>query len=191
MTPVRPRMRSGPPVPRRPLALALLLLAALAVPAACGAGRAAAPAPDSPCVRESPRPPAEAGRVRVRRVVDGDTFVTARGERVRLLGVNTPESVDPRRPVQRYGKEAAAFSRRLLGGRSVLLAPGRTPRDRYGRTLAWVWLEDGRFVNAELVRLGYAQVYTFPDNPDHARLLVLCQREAREAGRGLWGGRTP
>lgn len=151
-------------------------------------GRAGAlpPLPDTPCVRGYPPPP-EAAPVRVQRVVDGDTFV-AGGERVRLLGINTPESVDPRRPVERYGKEAAAFTRRLLTGRSVLLRPGTQPRDRYGRLLAWVWLAgDGRFVNGELVRLGYAQVYTFPDNPEHADLLLICEREARAAGRGLWG----
>lgn len=122
----------------------------------------------------------------MQRVVDGDTFVTRDGTRVRILGVNAPESVDPRRPVQRLGKEAGAFARRLLQGRTVLVQPGRNPRDRYGRTLAWVWLEDGRFVNAELVRLGYAQVHTFTDNPDHAGLLLRCQQEAREANRGLW-----
>lgn len=187
---MRLRPRFGRRPPRRLAALFCLLAGALMVPAACGAARPDPPPADSPCVRQSPPPPAGAERVGVKRVVDGDTFLAADGRRVRLIGVNTPESVDPRRPVQRYGKEAAAFSRRLLAGRSVLLEPGRTPRDRYGRTLAWVWLEDGRFVNAELVRLGYAQVYTFPDNPDHARLLVLCQREAREVGRGLWGGKT-
>jgi len=172
---------------RTVLALAAAALAAGGLLAgALGGPDPGLPLPDTPCVRESPPPPADARRARVTRVVDGDTFV-ADGTKVRLLGINTPESVDPRRPVQYYGKEAAAFARRLLQGRTVLILPGTTPRDRYGRLLAWVWLEDGRFVNAELVRLGYAQVYTFPDNPEHADLLLRCQREAREAGRGLWG----
>ena len=61
------------------------------------------------------------------------------------------------------------------------------PSPRYCRLLAWVWLEDGRFVGGELVRLGYAQVYTFSDNPDHADYLLACEREVREARRGLWG----
>lgn len=105
---------------------------------------------------------------------------------MRILGINTPESVDPRRPAQAYGEEAAAYTRRLLEGQDVLLVPGKTPRDRYGRLLAWVWLLDGTFVNALLVRDGYAQVYTFGDNPDHAGLLLVCQREAQAANRGLW-----
>lgn len=146
-----------------------------------------APDPASPCWRNAPKPPATAARVKVSRVVDGDTFVAAGRTRVRLLGINTPESVDPRRPVEHYGKEAAAFARRLLEGRWVLLQPGANPRDSYGRTLAWVWREDGSFVNGELVRLGYAQVYTHADNPDFAPYLVECEREARAARRGLWG----
>lgn len=177
--------RAQPPLGTAGRAAAAALAVAL-LAGACGRQAPLDPLPDTPCVRQSPAPPPQAQRARVRRVVDGDTFVVGR-TRVRLLGINAPESVDPRRPVQYYGKEAAAFARRLLQGRTVLLQPGRNPRDRHGRLLAWVWLEDGRFVNAELVRLGYAQVYTFPDNPDHARLLLLCQREARAAGRGLWG----
>ena len=110
----------------------------------------------------------------------------AGGEKVRLIGMNTPESVDPRRPVQAFGKEASAYTKQLLEGKQVLLSEGRTPKDKYGRTLGWFWLTDGRFVNALLVQQGYAQVYTFSDNPDNAPLLVECQREAREANRGLW-----
>lgn len=159
-----------------------VLLAACARPA-----DPVAPDPRSPCWRDAPKPPAAAVETRVKRVVDGDTFVAADGSRVRLLGIDTPESVDPRRPVEYFGKEAAAFAERLLQGKTVLLQPGRNPRDVHGRTLAWVWREDGLFVNGELVRMGYAQVYTHADNPDFASYLVQCQREARAAGRGLWG----
>lgn len=143
--------------------------------------------PDSPLLQEAPKAPATAVKAKVKRVVDGDTFVVEDGTRVRLLGINAPESVDPRRTVQKFGKEASAFAKRLLEGKTVLLQPGRNPTDKYGRLLAWVWLTDGRFVNGELVRLGYAQVSTYSDNPDHADYLVLAQREAREANRGLWG----
>jgi micrococcal nuclease len=144
-------------------------------------------APDSVLLREAPKAPASTAKVKVKRVVDGDTFVIAGGARVRLLGINAPETVDPRRPVERFGKEASAFAQKLLEGKTVLLEPGRNPKDKYGRLLAWVWLTDGRFVNGELVRLGYAQVSTYRDNPDHAEYLVRAQREAREANRGLWG----
>ncbi|MBP2020052.1 micrococcal nuclease [Symbiobacterium terraclitae] len=138
------------------------------------------------CLAEAPLPPDDATKVRVTRAIDGDTLEFFDGTRVRLIGINTPESVDPRRPVQAYGKEASAYTKALTANQEVLYVPGQTPRDRYGRLLAWVWLTDGTFLNALLVRDGYAQVYTFADNPDHADLLLACQQEAREAGRGLW-----
>ncbi|WP_264843792.1 thermonuclease family protein [Caldinitratiruptor microaerophilus] len=139
------------------------------------------------CRAAAPPAPEESQPVTVRRVVDGDTFVTAGGQIVRLLGVNAPESVDPRRPPEHYGRQAATALRRYLEGRQVLVAPGRSPRDAYGRTLAWVWAAGGDFVNAEVIRRGLARVASFPDNPDYRDLLVLCEWEARRAGRGLWG----
>lgn len=139
------------------------------------------------CLADAPQPGEGARRVTVRRAVDGDTLQLTDGTRVRLIGINTPESVDPRRPVEFMGKEAAAYTASLLTGEEIILEPGRQPVDQYGRTLAWVWLPDGRFVNALLVLEGYAQVTTYADNPDHADLLLRCQREAQAAGRGLWG----
>lgn len=138
------------------------------------------------CLAHAPSPPDDAQKALVTRAVDGDTLEFADGTRVRLIGINTPESVDPRRPVEAYGKEAAAYTQELTAGQEVLYVPGQTPQDRYGRLLAWVWLPNGEFLNAKLVYDGYAQVYTFADNPDHADLLLECQREAREANRGLW-----
>lgn len=149
-------------------------------------GEPSAPAPEG-CLAKAPKPPSSVAKAVVVRAVDGDTLEFSDGERVRLIGINTPESVDPRRSVEAYGKEAAAYTQQLTAGQEVFYVPGRTPRDRYGRLLAWVWLPDGTFLNALLVRDGYAQVYTFSDNPDHADLLLECQREAREASRGLWG----
>lgn len=122
----------------------------------------------------------------VKRVVDGDTFVLEDHRKVRLIGINTPESVDPRRPVEYYGKEANKYTQKLLEGQKVWLQWGRTPKDKYDRWLAWVWLSDGTFVNGHLVAEGYAQVYTFKDNPDHAEYLLGLQKTARQEGRGLW-----
>jgi len=119
------------------------------------------------------------------RVIDGDTVELEGGERVRLIGVDTPETVDPRRPVERYGKEAASFTRDSVEGKSVRLEFGPESTDRYGRTLAYVYLADGTLLNAEIIRQGYGFAYTrFP----HPRLeaFVGLEREAREAGRGLW-----
>src|SRR5687767_4907398 len=93
------------------------------------------------------------------RVVDGDTLLLDRKERVRLIGVDTPESVDPRRPVQQFGKEAADFTRRIVQGKRVRLEFDRDREDRYGRTLAYVFLEDGTLLNAEIVRHGYGFAY--------------------------------
>jgi micrococcal nuclease len=127
---------------------------------------------------------------RVVRVVDGDTIVVARGggeERVRYIGVDTPETVKPRTPVQCFGKKASAFNHRLLDGRSVRLVADAEQRDRYGRLLAYVYrADDGLFVNAELVRRGYATTLTIAPNVRHAERFRALAAEARRAGRGLW-----
>ncbi len=119
------------------------------------------------------------------RVVDGDTLLLEGDERIRLIGVDTPESVDPRRPVEAFGKEAAAFTRRLAEGRRVRLEFDQERSDRYGRTLAYVYLEDGTFLNAEIIRQGYGHAYTrFPFR--YSEEFRSYEREAREQRRGLW-----
>ena len=126
------------------------------------------------------------------RVVDGDTILVrgpgGRTEDVRLIGIDTPETVDPRRPVGCFGPEASAYAKHLLSGRRVLLRYDRELHDRYGRFLAYVWLSGSRqlFVNAELVRRGYARSYPFPPNTAHAGLFAALERRAALAGRGLW-----
>jgi micrococcal nuclease len=133
-------------------------------------------------------------RVRVLRAVDGDTLeiaIDGRKDKVRLIGVDTPESVHPRRPVEFYGKEAAAFTRRLVAGRVVLLegdADG-LDRDRYGRLLRYVYLEDGTLVNAEIIKQGYGHAYVkFPFT--RMEEFRVYERQARERGLGLWSGRA-
>jgi micrococcal nuclease len=121
----------------------------------------------------------------VLRVVDGDTLILDGQERVRLIGVDTPESVDPRRPVEAFGKEAAAFTRRMAEGKRVRLAYDQQRTDRYGRTLAYVYLEDGTFLNAEIIRQGYGHAYTRFPFP-YAEEFLQYEREARAARRGLW-----
>ena len=127
---------------------------------------------------------------RVVRVVDGDTIhvrVDGRRESVRYIGVDTPESVKPGAPVECFAKRASAFNRRLIGGERVRLVLDAEPRDRYGRLLAYVYrVRDGRFVNATLVRRGYAQPLTIPPNVAHAEELRRLGSAARRAGRGLW-----
>ncbi len=131
--------------------------------------------------------------VRVVAVVDGDTLDVAwagRRERVRLLGVDTPETVDPDRPVGCYGPEAAAFTQQRLQGRTVRLRFDRERRDRFGRLLAYVDV-DGRRFNEELLAGGYARLLVIPPNGKHARAMLDQELGARSAGRGLWGACSP
>ncbi|MGH7301203.1 MAG: thermonuclease family protein [Candidatus Rokuibacteriota bacterium] len=126
----------------------------------------------------------------VERVVDGDTIqvrVNGRVETVRYIGVNTPELRHPVRGAEPGGRQAWAVNGELVAGKRVRLEMDAQPRDRHGRLLAYVWVE-GIMVNAELVRRGYAQVMTVPPNIRYQRLFLTLQREAREAGRGLWRG---
>lgn len=127
------------------------------------------------------------------RVVDGDTIVVDRGhgqERLRYIGIDTPETVDPRQPIEWMGQEASEANRALVEGRSVMLERDVTERDRYDRLLRYVWLRepDGWIlVNLELVRLGFAQVVTYPPDVRYVDQYLAAQAEARAAGRGLWG----
>ncbi|MEP6953705.1 MAG: thermonuclease family protein [Solirubrobacteraceae bacterium] len=124
------------------------------------------------------------------RVVDGDTIrvrLNGRSERVRYIGVDTPESVKPGTPVQCYAERAAAANRSLVAGRRVRLVADAEERDRFGRLLAYVYREpDGAFVNAALVRYGYARTLTIPPNVAHREDFSRLAAEARHAGRGLW-----
>jgi micrococcal nuclease len=124
------------------------------------------------------------------RVVDGDTIrvrIGSRVERVRYIGIDTPESVKPGTPVQCFAEAAHALNARLVAGRRVRLVSDAEARDRYGRLLAYVYREgDGLFVNAELVRRGYAQTLTIPPNVRHAARLAALAQRARAAGAGLW-----
>jgi micrococcal nuclease len=126
------------------------------------------------------------------RVVDGDTLrlrVDGREEPVRLIGINTPESVDPRRPIECLGKEATAKTAELLKGvQTVEVEPDPTQdtRDAYARLLLYVWLPDGRLLNRELIASGYAQEYTFRTPYRFQAEFRQAQREAEAAGRGLW-----
>lgn len=132
-----------------------------------------------------------AGGIRVVRVVDGDTVVArlASGEeRIRLIGIDTPESVDPRRPVECFGKEAARRTAALLpAGTAIRLERDVEARDRFGRLLAYVHRrDDGLFVNLALAQDGYAQVLTIPPNVAYADRFAAAVAEARADGRGLW-----
>ena len=126
----------------------------------------------------------------VTRIIDGDTVEIRYDDkltRVVLIGVDTPETVHPQKPVEAFGKEATAFTRNLLLGESVYLRFDGDRTDKYGRLLAYLYrAPDGLFVNLEVVRQGYGKVYTvFPFK--HKALFQHYSGQAQNAGRGLWG----
>ena len=127
---------------------------------------------------------------RVVRAVDGDTLVVAfadgHTDTIRVLGVDTPETHDPRKPVQCFGPEAAAYTARRLTGRVVRLESDVETRDRYGRRLAYVYL-DGELFEDELLLRGYARLLVIQPNTAHARTLLADELAARRDRRGLWG----
>jgi micrococcal nuclease len=168
-----PSLRSSP----RRLRQSLVLLVALAAIAALGGG----------ALLQRGQGAGGSEQSRVQRVVDGDTIVLASGERVRYIGVDTPESVKPGTPVQCFAKAAGRANERLVAGEPVRLRFDAERRDRYGRLLAYVYRDrDGLFVNAELVRRGYATTLTIPPNVAHAGEFRRLARSARREGRGLW-----
>lgn len=151
----------------------------IAVAAVVGAMYVAAPAEDG-----GSRDRARDGWATVERVVDGDTVVLSDGiGKSRLIGVDTPEVYGG---VECFGREASAFTKRVLDGARVRVGRQAEPTDRYGRALVDLWLEDGRFFNALLVERGFAQPMTVPPNVRYADRFVRRAREARAAGRGLW-----
>ncbi|MBL8015420.1 MAG: thermonuclease family protein [Candidatus Doudnabacteria bacterium] len=135
----------------------------------------------------------------VSRVVDGDTFriQTSDGEEtVRLIGVNTPETVDPRREVECYGKEASAELKNLIEGKEVYIQFDTTQgeRDKYGRLLVYAWVNDEdptvsaqRFINLELIRGGFAYEYTYNTPYKYQAQFKAAQLEAQSLQLGLWG----
>lgn len=165
----------------------ILVILALAAAAAGGAGASGVlESGDGAGGRTAGSP--DVGRVV--KVVDGDTIhvqVGSAREKVRYIGVDTPETKDPRKPVQCFGEKASQFNERLVGDELVRLVGDVEERDRYGRRLAYVHrVRDGLFVNAELARLGYAQPLTIAPNVRFAERFAALAREARDAGRGLW-----
>jgi micrococcal nuclease len=170
-------------VPRRVTPLVFIVVTAVVALVAAGCSRARTPAAAS----------ADGANATVDRVVDGDTIrivaAGGRSERVRLIGIDTPETKDPRRPVQCFGKEASAFTAKLLPRSTrVRLVRDVEGRDRYGRLLAYVYrARDGLFVNLALAEGGYARALTIPPNVAHVDEFLTAVRTAREQSRGLWG----
>ena len=130
----------------------------------------------------------ERAAARVVSVTDGDTIrvrLAGADESVRYIGIDTPESVIPGERPECFGKAAARFNRQLVAGRRVTLVFGAERRDRYDRLLAYVYVDD-RFINAALVRAGYARTLEIAPNTDFADQFARLQQVAANGGRGLW-----
>lgn len=128
----------------------------------------------------------------ISKFVDGDTFWVkypdGKEEKVRFIGINSPEARNTgRTKIEYFGKESSNFVRQLLTGKKVRLEYDVQRYDRYKRTLAYVYLDDGTFLNALLVKEGYANVATYPPNVKYSALFTELEREARKRGKGLWG----
>ena len=125
----------------------------------------------------------------VSRVVDGDTIEVLRNAAVldiRLIGIDTPETVHPSEPVECFGPEASSFTSRSLEGELVLLEFDVERKDQYGRTLAYIWI-GGKLFNKTLVRRGFATVSTYPPNTAHLSAFETAEDSARSHDRGVWG----
>lgn len=129
--------------------------------------------------------------VRVVRVIDGDTIIIEKNgvqEKVRLIGVNTPESVDPRRTVECFGKEASNFTTMLLLDKNVRLEsdPSQDNRDKYGRLLRFVFLSDGTLASRTIIENGYGHEYTYRAPHLYQHDFKSAEKNARLSQKGLW-----
>lgn len=141
---------------------------------------------NAPIKNPTPSPKHNGVLVKVVNVVDGDTIKVETGETVRYIGIDTPETVHPDKPVQCYGKEASNKNTELVEGKVVELEKDVSEKDKYGRLLRYIWLDDV-LINEVLVREGYAQSSTYPPDVKYQDRIVEAQRQAREVQKGLWG----
>lgn len=126
--------------------------------------------------------------VKVVRVVDGDTIdveINGKTEPVRYIGIDTPETVDPRKPVQCFGVEASKKNKELVEGKMIRLEKDITDRDKYNRLLRYVWLGD-TLINQSLVEQGYAKSYSYPPDIKYQDKFVAAEKQARDNKLGLW-----
>lgn len=143
------------------------------------------PEPQNEALQSSPSPMQETATVT--RIVDGDTIELSTGQKVRYIGIDTPETVKPNTDVQCMGKEASTQNTQLVLGKEVLMQKDVSETDRYGRLLRYVYV-DGMFVNDYLVRQGYAIASSYPPDIAYQEQFIEAQQEAQQNNRGLWSG---
>lgn len=128
--------------------------------------------------------------VKVYEAIDGDTVILANGDHLRYIGIDTPEEFDQRKPVQCFAKQAAQRNKELVEGQMVKFYKDATERDIYGRWLGFVYLEDGTFVNLEMVKEGYAFAYPYAPDNSKASEFKTAEDYARINKLGLWNSCT-
>ena len=126
----------------------------------------------------------------VKRVVDGDTVELENGQKIRYIGIDTPETVSPDKPIQCFGKEASDKNKALVEGKKVRLEKDVSETDKYSRLLRYIYLEDGTFVNLQLVKQGFARSSTYPPDVKHQEEFRKAEEEARTSSIGLWAPDT-
>ena len=134
---------------------------------------------------------AEYGRpIKVVKVIDGDTVELINGENLRYVGIDTPEEVDPRKPIQCFAKEAAEENKKLVEGKYITFYKDISGQDKYGRWLGYVYLADGTFVNLELVKEGLGFAYPYPPDTSKKEIFKEAEATARQSNLGLWANCT-
>ncbi len=128
---------------------------------------------------------------RVKKVIDGDTIQLENGKKVRYIGIDTPETVDPRKQIQCYGKEASEKNKALVLGKEIYLEKDVSETDRYGRLLRYIYIKHDdtgklEMINEKLVREGFAYASTYPPDVKHQKIFQAAEKDARENQRGLW-----
>ncbi len=141
--------------------------------------------PSSLSLTPAPNSAVNKEEVLVKRVIDGDTIELENGQRVRYIGMDTPETIEPRKSIACFSKEAVEFNKNLVEGKKVRLEKDVSETDKFGRLLRYVFV-GSVFVNDYLVRQGYASTATFPPDVRYQSQFVEAEREARENNRGLW-----
>jgi len=165
--------------------LTFVILLAVSLP-----GCSLLPVEQPPSNQPAITPPSGLETAKVVKVIDGDTIdvlIDGNEYRVRYISINTPETHHPTKGVEPFGPEAAEANKALVAGKTVKLETDVSETDQYGRLLRYVYV-DALLVNEELLRLGMAQVATFPPDVKYVDRFLAVQREAQEAGVGMWGG---
>ncbi|MBI9074468.1 MAG: thermonuclease family protein [Desulfatibacillum sp.] len=124
--------------------------------------------------------------IRVKYVLDGDTIILEDGRHIRYIGINAPELMHDNRPAEPFGNKALALNRKLVEGKKIRLETDKSLKDHYGRSLAYVYLKDGAFVNREMIARGMAHCLYHSPNTSHFPDLLAAQQQAMQAGQGVW-----